>query len=60
MYISEEIPSTIQKFRDYLLHYAFSSIYTSSNSQVQNDDWGFPPSPEYLERERTFIPVIIF
>lgn len=57
LYVSEEIPSTIERFRDYILHYSFSQIY-SSNLQLRSDDWGFPSPPEYLEREKTFIPVI--
>ena len=56
IYVSEEINSTITRFKEYLLHYSFSHIY-SLNSTIRNDDWGFPSTPEYLEREKTFIPV---
>ena len=56
LYISEEIPCTITRFREYIIHYSFSQIY-SLDLHVRSDDYGFPSPPEYLEREKTFIPV---
>ena len=56
LYLSTEIPETMTRFKDYLYHYSFSNLYSLDRNGSQ-DEWGYPTKPEYLEREKTFIPV---